>query len=147
MRFFWSYFVVAALLSAETRLGRPFTLPGAVPVAAILENPEKYVGRTVQVQGRITEVCRMMGCWMELVDGEARLRVKVNDGEMVFPKKFIGRKTTAEGKLVKITLSREQAVARAKHEAEEMGRKFDPESIKSGETFYQIHGTGAVIAH
>jgi len=35
--------------------------------------------------------------------------------------------------------------ARAKHKAEEQGRKFDPASVKGGAAIYQIQGSGAVI--
>jgi len=51
----------------------------------------------------------------------------------------------AEGKFTKTELTREQAVAQAKEEAEENGRKFDPAKVKGGITLYQIEGTGAVI--
>jgi hypothetical protein len=101
----------------------------------------------VQVRGKVTEVCEMAGCWMSLVDpaGNSSIRVKVNDGEIVFPKTAIGKIALAEGPLKQLNLTREQMVARAKHEAEEQGRKFNPESVKSGGTIYQIQGTGAVI--
>jgi hypothetical protein len=69
----------------------------------------------------------------------------VNDGEIVFPKSHVGKMVVAEGTLKKIVMTKEQAIARAKHEAEEQGRKFNPESIKSGVTVYQIQGTGAVL--
>ena len=39
----------------------------------------------------------------------------------------------------------EEAVARAKEEAEEKGKAFDPASVKGPTTVYQIQGTGAVI--
>ena len=51
----------------------------------------------------------------------------------------------AEGKLEKMELSREELISRAKHEAEEQGRKFDPKSVKAGKTIYQIQGIGAVL--
>jgi hypothetical protein len=51
----------------------------------------------------------------------------------------------AEGKLVKFDLTREQTIARARHEAEEQGRKFDANKIKAGSTVYQIQGDGVVI--
>ena len=109
--------------------------------------PAAYVGKTIQVKGKITEVCQMMGCWMNLADPETGklLKIKVNDGDIVFPKDSIGKLAIAEGKLVKIELTREQAVEKAKHEAEEQGRKFNPASVKSGATIYQIQGTGALI--
>ena len=69
----------------------------------------------------------------------------VNDGELVFPKEAIGKMAVAEGTFKKIQLTREQAIARAKHEAEETGRKFDPEKVKGPLTIYQIQGTGARI--
>jgi hypothetical protein len=51
----------------------------------------------------------------------------------------------AEGELKKIQLTKDQAIARAKHEAEEQGRKFDASTITSGQTIYQIQGTGILI--
>ena len=87
----------------------------------------------------------MAGCWMALADDGKLLRIKVNDGDIVFPKEAVGKMAVAEGKLEKSVLTREQTIARAKHEADEQGRKFDPASIKSGSVVYQIAGTGAVL--
>lgn len=136
----------AVLYGAEKRLGKPLALTSQTPIKEILAEPARYTGKPVQVKGKITEVCEMMGCWTNLTDeaGNA-IRVKVTDGEIVFPKDSVGRTAVAEGTLQKISLTREQAVARAKHEAEEQGRKFNPASIKTGATIYQIQGTGAVL--
>ena len=130
-------------LAAPKDLGKPLTLKEAVPVAKVMATPDDFVGKTVQVKGKVTEVCTMMGCWMNLVDGEKSVRIKVNDGEIVFPKEAIGKPAIAEGLLKKMSLTKEQAIARAKHEAEETGRKFNPDSVKGPQTFYQIQGTGA----
>jgi hypothetical protein len=140
--------ILASVLGAETRLGQPFTLLQPVPVSELMAKPEAREGKVVQVSGTVTEVCEMMGCWMNLVDPKSnvRVRVKVNDGDIVFPKSAIGKTAVAEGKLTKIEYTRDQAIAAAKHEAEEQGRRFDPASIKSGKTIYLIAGTGAVIS-
>jgi hypothetical protein len=69
----------------------------------------------------------------------------VKDGEIMFPKGSAGRSVLAEGVLKKIELTQQQAVAWAKHEAEERGEKFDAAKIKSGMTMYQIQGSGAVL--
>jgi len=45
----------------------------------------------------------------------------------------------------KIEMTKEQAIERAKHHAEEVGQKFDPASVTGPEVFYQIRGLGAVI--
>jgi hypothetical protein len=112
-----------------------------------MADPAAHLGKTVQVSGKVIETCQMMGCWMNLADPKShgRVRIKVNDGEMVFPKSAVGKMAVAEGKLVKLELTREEAVAAARHEAEEQGRRFEPSSIKSGTTIYQIAGAGAVV--
>ena len=140
--------LAACALAGPVKLGRPLTLASPTAVADVADHPERYVGKTVQITGRITEVCQMMGCWVQLVSptgSKHAIRVKVTDGEIVFPKDSPGKMAIAEGKLVKLELSREQAVARAKHEAEEQGRPFRADSVKSGVTIYQLQGTGAVI--
>ena len=139
--------LAAVTCSATVNLGRPLTLKQPESVNKILSAPDDYDGKTVQVKGKITEVCQMAGCWMSLADAETGklLTIKVNDGDIVFPKESIGKLAIAEGKLVKMELTREQAVSKARHEAEEQGRKFKAASIKSGATVYQIQGTGAVI--
>ena len=110
-----------------------------------MAKPDKFAGKTVQVKGKVTEVCQMMGCWMDLTDGGKSIHITVEDGAIVFPKESVGKQALAEGKLVKIELTKEQAIAQAKHTAEEQGRKFDPASVKSGTTIYQIEGTGAQL--
>jgi len=136
---------MTALSAAEVKLGKPLTVKEPMPLATLLAHADDYVGKTVQVRGKITEVCQMMGCWMELTDAGKRVRIKVEDGDIVFPKDSAGKVALAEGKLTKKELTREQAVAQAKEEAEENGRKFDPAKVKGPMTLYQIDGTGAVI--
>jgi len=140
--------VAASVIAlAAGPLGKPLALKQQTPIAELASQPQKYVGKTVQVRGKVAEVCEKMGCWMNLVDPQtnARVRIKVKDGEIVFPKEAVGRMATAEGKFVKIELTREQAIERAKHEAEENNKPFDPSSIAGPVTIYQIQGTGAVI--
>ena len=145
MRILATALATAAYAMAAEKLGKGLTLDKPIPVVTILASPEQYVGTTVQVKGKVTEVCEMMGCWMQVVDDEKAMRVKVNDGEIVFPKNSVGRTAIAEGVLKKLVLTKEQAVARARHEADEQHRKFNPDSVKTGVTIYQIQGSGAVM--
>ena len=133
-------------LAADQKLGRPLTQKETLTLAAIFEQPGSFVGKTVQVKGKVTEVCQMAGCWMNLTDDQGHLlRIKVQDGDIVFPKESVGKSAIAEGKLERYELTRDQVVQQAEHEAEESGRKFDPSSVKSGKTVYQIAGSGAVV--
>src|SRR5438132_12190369 len=130
--------LASGTLLADQKLGAILKLDTPTPLARIEAHPDKYVDKNVQVRGRVTEVCLAMGCWMNIVDpvGQRPIRIKVNDGEIVFPESAIGKLAIVEGKLTKLELTRDQAIAQARHEAEEQGRKFDPRSIKKGTTIY-----------
>ena len=138
--------VTTALFAADQKLGQPLTAKESLTLTALYAKPDPLVGKTVQVKATVTEVCQAMGCWMSLSDTDGHtLRIKVDDGVIVFPKDSVGKTAIAEGKLEKIEMTRDQAVAAAKEEAEETGRKFNPASIKSGKTVYELAGSGAVI--
>jgi hypothetical protein len=135
-------------VNAETKLGKPLTVDQPMAIQKVLANPAKLEGKTVQVKGKVTEVCKAMGCWMALVDpsdNTKMIRVQVEDGVIVFPKESVGKLVIAEGTLTKQEMTLEQTRAKAKHEAEEQGRKFDPAAIKHGSIYYEIAGTGAVL--
>lgn len=139
--------VVSLAAWAATPLGKPLSLKKQTPIAGLSAKPAAFVGQTVQVKGTVTEVCEKMGCWMRLADPatKASVRIKVKDGEIVFPKDSVGKTAVAEGTFVKIEMTQEQAVAQARHEAEENKKKFDPSSITGPVTLYQIQGSGALI--
>ena len=74
-----------------TKFGKALTLKQSMAVRQVLAKPEPLVGKTVQVKGRITEVCQMAGCWMALADLETAgiLRVKVKKGNVMAIKSVI----------------------------------------------------------
>lgn len=135
------------MLAAETKLGKPLALKTQTPIGEVNASPDALVGKTIQVKGKVGEVCQKMGCWMTLMDPatKASIRIKVKDGEIVFPKDSVGKMAVAEGKLAKLEMTKEQALAQAKHEAEENKKPFDPAAVTGSKTIYQIQGSGAVI--
>ena len=147
MRLLVALLLTGAVFAAELKLGKPLPLKEPVSIADVLAKPDAYVDKTVQVKGKVTEVCQMMGCWMTIADPATNksIRIKVEDGEIVFPKDAPGKTAIAEGKLVKLSMTREQAIEQARHEAEEQGRKFDPALVRGASVSYQIKGTGAVL--
>lgn len=143
---FSALFAAGLATAAELSLGKPLTLDKPLTVDTLMSAPDRHLDKTVQVKGKVTEVCEKMGCWMKLVsDSGQSIRIKVVDGEIVFPPSSIGRQAIAEGKLVKLQLTRDQALARARHEAEEQGGRFDASFVKGPSTVYQIQGTGAQV--
>ncbi len=142
-----TFLAFAAAMAGEVKLGKPLAVKETTAIDKLMASPDQYVGKLVQVKGTVRDVCREMGCWTEVADAASgrSIRIKVKDGEIVFPKDSIGKTIVAEGKLAKIEQTKEQAIAQAKHEAEANKRKFDPATITAGRTYYQIQGTGAVI--
>ena len=91
----------AIALAADTPLGKPLAMKEPVSVDKLMAKPAAYADKTVQVKGKVTAVCEEMGCWMALTNADTTVRVKVNDGDIVFPKDAVGKLATAEGKFVK----------------------------------------------
>ena len=127
--------------------GKGVTLTDTVKISELLETPQKYVGKKVLVTGKIVDVCPKRGCWIELASDKKfqTIRIKVKDGEIVFPLSAKGKTAVAEGTLQAIELTKEQAIRYFKHHAEEKGEEFDPNTITGPVTIYQIRGSGAII--
>jgi hypothetical protein len=129
-----------------TQYGEPLTLKSVTSVAAILADPAAYVGERVLVSGTVVDVCEKQGCWLELEADGGAIRVKVDDGVIVFPLSARGRRALAEGIVEERNLTFEQALAEAQHHAEEHGVEFDPTTVTGPKTTYRIKGIGALIA-
>jgi len=119
-----------------------------VKVSELLTRPDDFVGKHVRVGGLITDVCPKRGCWMEIASDREfeTIRFKVEDGVIVIPMDAKGKHAEAEGVFTKTEITKEQALARAKHMAEEKGETFDAEKARDLPTvIYQLQGSGAVI--
>ena len=131
----------------KDKYGKEITIEEKTKISDILNNPESFLDKTVLVEGEILDVCPMMGCWIELKsdDENGKIRVKVKDGVIVFPKESKGKVATVQGKVYKIELTMGRAIEYFSHEAEETGNEFDPASVTGPVTLYQIKGIGAEI--
>lgn len=132
---------------AGTTFGAGVTIAETTPISQIVASPESYKGKTVRVEGTVTDVCERRGCWFELA-GEApgeRLRFKVTDGEMVFPVDSKGKWAVAQGQLAIHALTLEETRAHAEEEALEKGEKLDPATITKPTVIVRLDGTGAVM--
>ena len=124
----------------ETKLGTGVALKEATPIKALIENPAKFVGKTIRVDGVATAVCEEMGCWMAIAPADdpkgATVRLKVEDGVIKFPVTAKGKQVSAEGVFEAIADKDEHA-----NEAAGEHGKHDASASKK----FQIKATGAVV--
>ncbi|WP_247687565.1 DUF4920 domain-containing protein [Pseudoalteromonas luteoviolacea] len=81
-----------------------------VSISQLLSEAQRYTTQTSTIQGTITRVCKKRGCWMQLASDKKfqSLRVKVRDGDMVFPMTAQGKTAYATGTLKIKPLTLEQ---------------------------------------
>jgi hypothetical protein len=120
------------------------------PITELLNNPSIYLGNNVAINGKIVDVCPMMGCWIEVKDSysEEVIRVKVKDGDIIFPKESKNKEVLVEGVFSKLDFTEEQAILWKIHLAEEKGIQLSSEDITldaSDLVEYRIQGLGAKI--
>lgn len=153
MRTFVTLFLLGLLAlpaAAADQYGEKLTDAEVVAIGDLLAEPDDYVGKKVKIEGRVTAVCAHRGCWIEVAGQEdyQSMRVKVEDGVIVFPAEAVGHVATAEGVFTKIELSPEQT--EAMHEASCKSSKEEGATCQHGAAdkagvVYQLAGLGAVI--
>jgi cytochrome c-type biogenesis protein CcmE len=142
--------LLSFVFAEEIELGEKLQLDSTTAVSTILENPEDFLGKPVQISGMVVDVCAHRGCWIEVSSDKPyeTIKVKVDDGVIVFPITAKGKNVVAEGTLEKLTLSDEEALSFKKHQAEEKGEEFDEAKCQikdADKTIYRLRGLGAVI--
>lgn len=114
-----------AMAQAEQKLGTGVALTQKTSIADVVKNPEAFVGKTIRIDGTATAVCQHMGCWMAVSESDKAdaptVRLKVEDGVIVFPVSAKGKAVSAEGVFEKIAPTdaegKEAAAEHAKHQA------------------------------
>jgi hypothetical protein len=103
--------------------GEPIGKAEKVSLAEVLQNPTKFAGKTVRVEGVIVRSCKMEGCWAELAPAANGKSVRVNMKKHGFfiPLQSAGASARVEGVVSVKTLSKEHV----DHLINEDGAKFD----------------------
>lgn len=135
-------------MSVATRAAETFgtapTLSDVTPIAQVLAKPAAFEGKTVRVEGVVTAVCTMAGCWMALAPIDTpkgpTVLIKVDDGVIVFPISARGKRATAQGVVERVGTANAEGQEAAREHAKQEGRS------KTGEaTTWQIKATGAIV--
>jgi hypothetical protein len=127
--------------------GNALTVTEVTNVSDILADPENFDGKRVLVEGKITDVCEMMGCWIMLQgdDPTMNIRFKVEDGVIEFPMEVKGKMARAEGIVSVKMLTVEEQITQGQHHAEETGATFDESTVTGPKQQIQLSGEGAIV--
>lgn len=156
-------YVISILLVASMVLfagdsqkyGKEITLKETTKISTILEKPDSYDGKKVLVEGTVIGVCETRGCWIEISGDQPyeKIKVKVNDGEIVFPMEAKGKKAVVEGEVYSI-VPEVQSECGSHKEGEKSSCSEEEKSTEEGccssgdkkvSKIYMIKGLGAVI--
>ncbi|TNE92448.1 MAG: DUF4920 domain-containing protein [Deltaproteobacteria bacterium] len=113
--------------------GAPVTEGEIVSIAAFLDDPTPYEGKSVRVQGKVTDVCQKAGCWMVMTDDTRHLRVTMKDHDFSVDKQGAGADCIVEG-VVKSKAVDPKEVAHFKSESSE-GAVIPEEQAQSDKTW------------
>lgn len=88
----------APAADGSVKVGAPLTVKKAVNVAELAKKPQKFVGKTVLLEGTVKDVCQGRGCWVE-VEGPKGVTflAKSLDETVLLPKDCKGRRIAVEG--------------------------------------------------
>ncbi len=141
-----------ATRGAET-FGAAPTVKDATPIAQLLAKPADFQGKTVRVEGIVTDVCTMMGCWMGIAPTDApkgpAVLIKVDDGVIVFPTSARGKRATAQGVMERVGAADKEGQEAAREHAEHAEHadhaRRAPVPRREETTSWQIKATGAIV--
>lgn len=149
-----SFIVVRA---EESKYGKEISLKEKTPITDILANPENFDGKAVLVEGEVVAVCQNRGCWIDIASGEQKIKVKVEDGVIVFPSDAKGKTALVEAVVAPV---KEEACSTEKATCSTTATTCQTEKTACQETkqaatgcctsnqqakVYQLEGLGAVI--
>ncbi len=139
-------FFVSLTAEDTKKYGEKITSIEKTNISEIIGKPEKFVGQKVLVEGTIVNVCAKRGCWIELASDKEfeTIRVKVQDGVIVFPMEAKGKKALVEGEVYSFEYETEaECSGSCKHGKE--NEENCEHAKKEVKTIYQIRGIGAEI--
>ncbi len=134
------FLTVMNFASDGKKYGKEITLKEKTKISDILKNPAAFEGKKVLVEGTIIGVCEKRGCWIRLAGDKdfESIRVKVRDGEIVFPLEAKGKKAVVEGEIYSFVTK-----AKKKNGTKKDDKECEIEGAQK--RIYQIKGIGAII--
>ncbi len=135
------------LSAGEAVFGEKLTVKEVTKISEINANPDKYLGKTVRIEGYITDGCHHHGAWLAIASDKEFQKIMIWDleGKITFPLDHKGKYGIIEGVVYKKEYTEEEANKRLKHLATNHKQTVDLSKAKGGMTLYNLNATGGVV--
>ncbi len=144
---FITFLLTLSVGATPQNFGKAVDKKRLTPISKLIAEAKNYKDKEVTIKGMVTNVCSMRGCWMEFASDKEyqTLKIKVRDGDMVFPLSAKGKTAYAVGTINSQTYSKEELVAMAEARAKKYGKPADLSKITGPKTFVNFVPSGVTI--
>ena len=94
-------FIATVKAGDGTTFGKEITEKQTTKISEILDTPENFDDKVVKIEGTVVNVCETRSCWIEIASDKEyqTIKVKVKDGEIIFPMEAKGKPAVVQGEV------------------------------------------------
>jgi hypothetical protein len=124
--------------------GTGVSIEQATAISALLAAPQDYAGKSIRIDGVVTEVCPVHGDWLKVSGPRAGsgILVRVAGAAIAFPADCVGRRVSVQG-VFEAVLDRSETAAGEAPEGAHAPHVC--RAMTRGGKRYQLRVTGAVV--
>lgn len=84
----------------QKKFGQPVTETKTTALPDVAKEPAKYADQTIRTEGIVSNVCKSMGCWMEIADSSGQAHIKMAGHSFFVPRDCAGHRAVIQGKVL-----------------------------------------------
>jgi len=84
----------------QKKFGQPVTETKTTALPEIVKESSKFADQTVRTEGVVSNVCKSMGCWMEIADSSGQAHIKMAGHAFFVPRDCAGHRAVVQGKVM-----------------------------------------------
>jgi hypothetical protein len=84
----------------QKKFGQPVTETKTTALPELVKDASKFSEQTVRTEGVVSNVCKSMGCWMEIADSSGQAHIKMAGHAFFVPRDCAGHRAVVQGKVM-----------------------------------------------
>ncbi len=84
----------------QKKYGQPVTETKTTALPELAKEPAKFADQTVRTEGVVSNVCKSMGCWLEIADASGQAHIKMAGHAFFVPRDCSGHRAVIQGKVL-----------------------------------------------